>query len=65
VATAMSQNFPPSSPPEDKAKYRQFLIDHGFDPNLNGEDIGREYESKSEAERAQIDGDWNDFLSHQ
>ena len=51
-------NFPPAEAPSDKAKYRQFLIDHGFDPNLNAEDLGRAYRDMSEAERAQVDADW-------
>ena len=60
----MEKSFPPPSGHDDKAKYRQFLIDHGFDPNLNAEDLARDYESKSEAERKQIDSDWSEFLAN-
>lgn len=54
--------FPPTEPPDDKAKYRQFLIDHGFDPNLNREALQREFDAKTEPERQQIENRWRDFL---
>jgi hypothetical protein len=56
------ETFPPATPPEDKAKYRQFLIDHDLDPNLNPEDLRRATEQKSEAERAQLAAHWREFL---
>lgn len=59
----MSDSFPPSTPPADKAKYRQFLIDNDFDPNLKNEDLAREYAGKSELERQQIDARWREFVS--
>lgn len=58
-------NFPPADPPADKAKYRQFLIDHDLDPNLDTDDLRRAVEKKSEAERAQLQSHWNDFVSAQ
>ena len=59
----MSDSFPPATPPSDKAKYRQFLIDHGLDPNLNAEDLRRAFAEKSEAERAQLQTHFAEFLS--
>ncbi len=56
-------SFPPATPPSDKAKYRQFLIDHELDPNLDTDDLRREVEKKSEAERSQLQSHWNAFLS--
>ena len=53
----MDQEFPPADGHPDKAKYRQFLIDHGLDPNLNREDLGAQYRALSEAERKQIVAD--------
>ena len=58
-----SPNFPPSQPPADKAKYRQFLIDHALDPNLNDDDLARELAAKSEAEREQLKTHWADFVA--
>lgn len=55
--------FPPAAPPPDKAKYRQFLIDHDLDPNLNAEDLGRSFAAKSEAERSQLQSHWTEFLA--
>lgn len=55
--------FPPATPPDDKAKYRQFLIDHELDPNLNAEALHRAFEEKSEAERSQLQMHWREFLS--
>ncbi|HYH08207.1 MAG TPA: hypothetical protein VEK11_14220 [Thermoanaerobaculia bacterium] len=57
------EDFPPATPPADKAKYRQFLIDHALDPNLNAEDLRREVDRKTDAERAQLRGDWAKFLA--
>jgi hypothetical protein len=57
-----AQTFPPDTP-SDKAKYRQFLINQGFDPNLDRDDISREYASRSDAERKQIDEQWADFVA--
>ncbi len=59
----MNDTFPPTTPPSDKAKYRQFLIDHQLDPNLNTDDLRRAVEEKSEAERAQLRTHWNEFLA--
>ncbi|MDQ3283173.1 MAG: hypothetical protein M3Q69_17385 [Acidobacteriota bacterium] len=56
-------NFPPATAPDDKAKYRQFLIDHDLDPNLNAEDLRRAFDQKSEAERAQLQAHWKDFAA--
>lgn len=57
--------FPPAEPPEDKAKYRQFLIDHELDPNLNPEDLRRAVEEKSDAEKAQLEAHWRSFVNAQ
>jgi hypothetical protein len=54
--------FPPATPPDDKAKYRQFLIDHDLDPNLNPEGLQRAVAAKSDAEREQLHRDWAAFL---
>lgn len=54
--------FPPDEPHPDKAKYRQFLIDHGLDPNLNGEGLQRQFAALSERERDQSTRDWAEFL---
>jgi hypothetical protein len=59
----MSDTFPPDTPFDDKAKYRQFLIDHELDPNLNGDALRRAVEEKSEPERDQLQRHWNEFLS--
>ncbi|MBV9494642.1 MAG: hypothetical protein JOZ54_10385 [Acidobacteria bacterium] len=56
-------SFPPATPPDDKAKYRQFLIDHELDPNLNAEALQRAFEEKSEAERSQLQTHWREFLA--
>jgi hypothetical protein len=56
------RSFPPSTPPADKAKYRQFLIDHALDPNLTPEDLARELATKSSLEREQIEAHWGEFL---
>jgi hypothetical protein len=61
----MNQTFPPASPPNDKAKYRQFLIDHELDPNLDTDDLRRAFEAKSEAERTQLRTHWEAFLAAQ
>lgn len=61
----MSDTFPPATPHHDKAKYRQFLIDHELDPNLNTDDLRRAVEEKSEAERTQLQRHWADFLAAQ
>ena len=61
----MAETFPPATPPDDKAKYRQFLIDHDLDPNLNAEDLRRAFDGKSEAERAQLQAHWNEFVAAQ
>lgn len=61
----MADRFPPATPPADKAKYRQFLIDHELDPNLNSDDLQRAFEAKSEAERAQLQTHWTAFLAAQ
>ena len=61
----MSDSFPPANPPADKAKYRQFLIDHELDPNLDTDDLRRALDAKSEAERAQFRNHWEEFLSAQ
>jgi hypothetical protein len=58
-----SPDFPPSQPPADKAKYRQFLIDHALDPNLNDDDLAREVAAKSDAEREQLRTHWADFVA--
>ena len=60
----MSQNdsFPPMTPPPDRAKYRQFLIDHGFDPNLDRDDLARARAEKSEAEQSQLEQHWKEFV---
>lgn len=57
------ETFPPATPPEDKAKYRQFLIDHDLDPNLNAEDLQRAADQKSESERAQLAAHWREFVA--
>ena len=54
--------FPPDTPPADKAKYRQFLIDHELDPNLDADDLARAVSEKSDAERAQLHSHWDEFL---
>ncbi|HET7435683.1 MAG TPA: hypothetical protein VFN10_13325 [Thermoanaerobaculia bacterium] len=59
------EKFPPADAPEDKAKYRQFLIDHELDPNLNAEDLRRAVSEKSEAERAQLEAHWKEFVRAQ
>ncbi|HYO76121.1 MAG TPA: hypothetical protein VE010_06620 [Thermoanaerobaculia bacterium] len=59
----MNDTFPPSTPPADKAKYRQFLIDHQLDPNLDTDDLRRAVEEKSEAERTQLRNHWEEFLA--
>lgn len=61
----MNDTFPPAAPPSDKAKYRQFLIDHELDPNLNADDLRRAFEAKSEAERTQLRTHWKEFLAAQ
>ncbi|HEX8618177.1 MAG TPA: hypothetical protein VF911_11380 [Thermoanaerobaculia bacterium] len=61
----MNDTFPPAAPPPDKAKYRQFLIDHELDPNLNADALRRAVEEKSEAERAQFQTHWTEFLQAQ
>lgn len=58
----MANPFPPATPP-DKAKYRQFLIDHGLDPNLNDDDLRRALDQQSEAERAQFRAHWDEFVA--
>jgi hypothetical protein len=55
--------FPPATPPADRAKYRQFLIDHGFDPNLNREDLERARDARSEAELEQLEKHWQEFIA--
>lgn len=57
----MNENFPPATPHPDKAKYRQFLIDHGLDPNLKQEDLAKQYEALSDAEREQVQTHWREF----
>jgi hypothetical protein len=57
------ETFPPATPPADKAKYRQFLIDHDLDPNLNTEDLQRAADRKSEPERTQLAAHWKEFLA--
>ena len=57
--------FPPAALPDDKAKYRQFLIDHELDPNLNADDLQRAFEEKTEAERAQLQAHWEEFIAAQ
>lgn len=59
----MNDSFPPATPPADKAKYRQFLIDHQLDPNLDTDDLRRAVEEKSEAERTQLRNHWQEFLA--
>ena len=61
----MNSDFPPSTPPNDKAKYRQFLIDHELDPNLDTEDLRRAVSEKSEAERAQLQTHWEEFAANE
>lgn len=61
----MNSDFPPASAPNDKAKYRQFLIDHDLDPNLDTEDLRRAVSEKSEAERAQLQTHWEEFVANQ
>lgn len=61
----MSHPFPPENPPGDKAKYRQFLIDHGLDPNLNPDGLRRALEEKNEPEREQFAKHWDDFQAAQ
>ncbi len=61
--TATESRFPPSTPPSDKAKYRQFLIDQGLDPNLNPEGLERAFAEKDEAERTQVQSHWQEFLA--
>lgn len=56
-------SFPPATPPSDRAKYRQFLIDHGLDPNFNDEALRDQYEKLSESERAQVERDFATFLA--
>lgn len=60
-----ADTFPPAESPADKAKYRQFLIDHELDPNLNSEDLRRAVEEKSDAEKAQLEAHWRSFVSAQ
>jgi hypothetical protein len=59
----MNSDFPPSTPPNDKVKYRQFLIDHELDPNLDTEDLRRAVSEKSEPERAQLQTHWEEFVA--
>ena len=61
----MHETFPPATPPDDKAKYRQFLIDHELDPNLNADGLQRAFDAKSEAERTQLQAHWQQFLEAQ
>jgi hypothetical protein len=60
-----ADTFPPAESPEDKAKYRQFLIDHELDPNLKPEDLRRAVAEKSDAEKAQLEAHWRSFVSAQ
>lgn len=59
----MADAFPPATPPADKAKYRQFLIDHDLDPNLDTDDLSRAFEGKTEAERTQLQAHWREFVA--
>jgi hypothetical protein len=59
------ETFPPAEAPADKAKYRQFLIDHELDPNLNTEALRRAVDDKTEAERTQLLAHWKEFLAAQ
>jgi len=61
----VAEPFPPATPPADKAKYRQFLIDHDLDPNLNADGLQRAFEEKTEAERAQLQAHWTEFIAAQ
>ena len=58
-------SFPPATPHHDKAKYRQFLIDHDLDPNLNSEDLQRAFDEKSAVEQDQLQTHWREFLAAQ
>jgi hypothetical protein len=58
-----NSSFPPAAVPGDKAKYRQFLIDHELDPNLNADDLRRALQQKSEAERAQLQAHWRELYA--
>lgn len=58
----MSKDFPPTEPPADRAKYRQFLIDHQLDPNLNRDDLELQFGRLSPKEREQLENDWAAFL---